>query len=186
MPRRQGQPWPFERWLAPRTMPFVDADTPGRAPLLRATLSAAACCVAAALVAGGMSGAAAGTLIVPIVGTIYGGVAGVVVGGVVGLVYTPVVLAILLVRHRRPTSAYAPLPDLVRASSVLMTLVAIALVVVPLLATANAPIGDFHPLGVAWVGGIVVAAVAVAIRVLRDATVAICRAWTYPWGVPSH
>lgn len=99
----------------------------------------------------------------PILGTIYGGVAGVVIGGIVGVIYTPVVLAVLLLRHRRPASAYAPLHDLARTFSVLMTLVAVALGVIP-----------------------VVAALAVSIRVLRDAMVAICRAWTYPWGVGSH
>jgi len=177
--------WPFERWLVSRTVPFVAPEPGGRAPLLRAMLSVAGCCVAAALVAGAASGAVAGTLVVPLLGTIYGGVAGVIVGAGVGAVYTPVVLVVLRARHRPPTSAYAPLLDLVRTFAVLMTLMSVALALVPVAIAANSDVIGVHLLSAVWCAGVAVAVLAVSIRILRDAIVAICRAWTSPWGVGS-
>jgi hypothetical protein len=148
-------------------------------------LSAAGTCVAAALVAGAAAGAAGGTLILPLIGTIYGCVFGTVVGACVGVVYTPVVIGVLLVRHRRPASVYTPLNDIVRACSVLVTALLVALALMPLVAAIKAPIGDIDPLGVGWVAAVCVAAIAVAVRVLRVTAVAICRAWAQPWGVGS-
>lgn len=175
--------WPFERWLAPQEVPTVGPRSAMRAPLLGAVLSAAASCVAAALVAGAASGAAAGTLIVPIFGTIYGGAAGAAIGACVGAVYTPIMLVVLIARHRHPISVYAPLNDLVRAFSVLVTVLSFGLALVALLTVFSGPIGDVHPLGIGWVVGVGIAAIAVVIRVLRKAVVAICRAWSEPWGV---
>ena len=178
--------WPFERWLVPRTLPFVAPEPGGLAPLLRAMLGAAGCCIAAALVAGAAGGAVAGTLAVPLLGTIYGGVVGLIVGAVVGAVYTPVVLVVLRIRHRHPASAYAPLDDLVRTFAVLMTLMSVGMAVVPVAIAADSDVTGVDLLGAAWCAGIAVAVLAVSIRILRDAMVAICRAWTSPWGVSSH
>lgn len=167
----------------PRTVPAPTPRLPHRCPVLIAALSAGAGCVGSAIVAGAAAGAVAGTLIVPVYGTIYGGAAGAAVGACIGMVVTPIVVAMLYARHRRPTSVYAPLSDLVRTLWVVMAVVSIALVTVMLWSVWDARSGDLDPLGCAWVVCIGIAAIVVAGRLLRSCVVAICRAWSDPWGV---
>ncbi len=67
-----------------------------------------------------------------------------------------------------------------------MTLMSVALAAVPVAIGANSDLIGVPLLGAVWCAGIAVAVLAVSLRILRDAIVAICRAWTSPWGVSSH
>lgn len=148
-----------------------------------AALSAGASCVGSAILAGSAAGAAAGTLFVPMFGTLYGGAVGAAAGACIGAAVTPIIVAMLWARHRRPRSVYAPLADLVRALSVVVAVVAMVLLAVVIWAVWDEPSGDGHPLGLAWVACAGITAIAIAGRVLRSCVVAICRAWSDPWGV---
>jgi hypothetical protein len=116
-------------------------------------------------------------MIVPLLGTAYGGAVGAPIGAIVGTAWAPLTVAVLAVRHRQVVTPHATLPDVARVLgilAVLLALVSIAVVVAFLMSDS--------PAAAVWAAAVVIAMMAVVIRLLRAAVLAISQAWCAPFG----
>ena len=130
----------------------------------------------AGTVVGLVAGMAAGTFVIPIIGTIYGGLIGIWIGLLVGVIATPVLVVVLVTRHRSIAGPHAPLPDVVRFAAVLTMLLVVIGVGVAM------SFVDDHVLVVMWALVVVCVTGTSLVLTLRLAAKAISAAWCRPFG----
>jgi hypothetical protein len=94
-----------------------------------------------------------------------------------GTAWAPVTVTVLAVRHRHVVTPHATLPDVARVLGILDVLLGIvSLVVVVAFLMSDSPVAAV------WAAAVVIAMMAVVIRLLRAAVLAISEAWCAPFG----
>ena len=147
-------------------------------PLPWAIATTALTALTAGTVVGLVAGMAAGTVVIPIIGTMVGGLWGIWIGLLVSAAVTPVLIGLLVVRHRQVVQPHAPLPDIIRLCAGLVVLLVVG-GGVGLVSTyaQNAPL-----LVLLWILTVICATAASLVVALRRAVRLISAVWCRPFG----